>query len=110
MKSKGIAYLLWLVGFFGCLGLHRFYLEKIGTGLLWLFTGGLFGFGALFDLFTLGGKVEQYNTNIELKTIRKTTAAYVAAQAAKDGVIVSAPKKKKAIGADEPMDDILDIM
>ncbi|MCP4439295.1 MAG: NINE protein [Aureispira sp.] len=111
MKSKGIAYLLWVVGFFGALGLHRFYLEKIGTGILWLFTGGLLGVGSLIDLFTLGGKVDQYNTNVELKTIRKTTAAYVATQAAKEGVIVDPPKKKKkAIGANEPMDDILDIL
>ncbi|MGL6015151.1 MAG: NINE protein, partial [Selenomonadaceae bacterium] len=41
MKSKGIAYLFWLLGFFGWLGFHRFYLGKIGTGLLWIFTAGL---------------------------------------------------------------------
>jgi len=72
MKSKGIAYLLWLLSIFGVLGFHRFYLGKIGTGILWFFTGGLLGLGALIDLFTLGGKVEQYNTNQELKTLRKT--------------------------------------
>lgn len=75
MKSKGIAYLLWLVGIFGILGLHRFYLGKIGTGILWFFTGGLLGFGALIDLFTIGSKVDQYNTNEELKTLR-TNALY----------------------------------
>lgn len=70
MKSKGIAYLLWFVGIFGILGLHRFYLGKIGTGVLWFFTGGLFGIGSLIDLFTLGSKVDNYNTKEELKTIR----------------------------------------
>ncbi|HPA71867.1 MAG TPA: NINE protein, partial [Spirochaetota bacterium] len=39
MKSKGIAYLLWLLSIFGWLGLHRFYIGKIGTGLIWIFTG-----------------------------------------------------------------------
>jgi TM2 domain-containing membrane protein YozV len=73
MKSKGIAYLLWLIGVFGCLGFHRFYIGKIGTGIIWLFTGGVFGFGALIDLFILGGQVEQYNTNKQLKTIRAST-------------------------------------
>jgi len=70
LKSKGIAYLLWILGFFGMLGFHRFYICKYGTGIIWLFTGGVFFMGATIDLFTLGGQVEQFNTNIELKTIR----------------------------------------
>ncbi len=36
--------------FFGVLGIHRFYVGKVGTGLLYLFTGGLCGIGWLFDL------------------------------------------------------------
>lgn len=69
-KSKGVAYLLWLISIFGWLGIHRFYLGKVGTGILWIFTGGMFYIGALYDLFALGGMVEQYNTKTELKTIR----------------------------------------
>lgn len=72
MKSKGIAYLLWLISIFGWLGFHRFYLGKIGTGIIWIITGGLFGIGSLIDLFTLGGKVDHYNTSYELKTLRTT--------------------------------------
>jgi len=60
-KSKGVAYLLWLVGGFGVLGLHRFYLGKLGTGLLWLFTFGVLGIGAFIDLFTLGTQVDVAN-------------------------------------------------
>ena len=75
MKSKGIAYLLWLVSIFGLLGFHRFYLGKIGTGIIWIVTIGVAGVGALIDLFTLGSQVELYNTNHELKTIRTTALA-----------------------------------
>jgi hypothetical protein len=70
LKSKTLAYFLWIVGFFGLLGFHRFYLGKIATGLLWFITFGLFGIGAFIDLFTLGSQVEQHNTSLELKTLR----------------------------------------
>lgn len=73
MKSKVAAYLLWLISIFGLLGFHRFYLGKIGTGIIWIITGGVFGIGALIDLFTLGSQVDQYNTSQELKTLRATT-------------------------------------
>jgi TM2 domain-containing membrane protein YozV len=61
MKSKTMAYILWCGGLFGLCGLHRFYIGKVGTGLLWFFTLGLLGVGQLIDLFTLGGQVDEVN-------------------------------------------------
>jgi hypothetical protein len=43
------------------LGLHRFYLRKPVTGIIWVLTGGLCGIGALYDLLTLGGQVDNAN-------------------------------------------------
>lgn len=61
MYSVPLAYLLWLISGFGVLGLHRFYLGKIGSGLIWLFTGGLFMFGSIYDFFTLPAQVHEAN-------------------------------------------------
>lgn len=70
-KSVFFAYLIWFFGGFGVLGFHRFYIGKIGTGLLWLFTGGVLGIGALIDLFTLGVQVGQYNQKIDIKRLKR---------------------------------------
>lgn len=39
--------------FLGEFGIHRFYVGKVGTGLLWMFTGGLLGIGWLIDLLMI---------------------------------------------------------
>lgn len=59
MVSLRMAYLLWLPSLFGVAGLQRLYMGKIGTGVLYLLTQGLFGLGTLYDLFTLPDQVRE---------------------------------------------------
>jgi TM2 domain-containing membrane protein YozV len=53
VKSTVVTYLLWILGGFGVLGLQRFYLGRWVSGLIWLFTGGVFMVGAIIDLFVI---------------------------------------------------------
>ena len=50
-KSRLVALLLCI--FLGEFGAHRFYVGKIGTGLIYLFTAGLFGIGWIIDLIKI---------------------------------------------------------
>lgn len=50
-----------LLTFLGVFGIHRFYLGKWLTGILWLCTGGFFLLGWLYDLWTLNGQVSERN-------------------------------------------------
>jgi len=72
VKSVTVTYLLWILGGFGVLGLHRFYLGRWVTGLIWLLTGGLFFIGALVDLFLIPGQVQIENLSRQL--LRQATA------------------------------------
>ena len=56
MKSKTIAYLLCY--FLGFLGAHKFYFNKKGIGIIYLFTFGIFGIGWVYDIFTLRRQLE----------------------------------------------------
>ena len=51
-----------LLTFLGLLGIHRFYMEKWASGIIYLLTGALFGLGWLYDLWTLNGQVNAINT------------------------------------------------
>ena len=60
--SKGAAIVLTF--FLGGLGIHRFLTGKIGTGILWLLTGGVFGIGWLVDFIKVCmGKFTDKNGN-----------------------------------------------
>ncbi len=50
-----------LLTFLGIFGIHRFYLGKWITGLIWLLTGGLCLFGLLYDLWTLNRQIDEVN-------------------------------------------------
>jgi TM2 domain-containing membrane protein YozV len=69
VKEKGTAYILWAGMFVGACGLQRLYTGKIGTGLLYLFTFGLFGVGQLVDLFLIPRMVEDANNRLALQGV-----------------------------------------
>ena len=50
-----------LLTFLGIFGVHRFYMGKIVTGLLYLLTVGLFGLGILYDFLTLNSQISERN-------------------------------------------------
>jgi TM2 domain-containing membrane protein YozV len=51
-----------LLTFLGLFGVHRFYLGKWLTGLLYLCTAGLFGLGYLYDFWTLNSQISEIHT------------------------------------------------
>ncbi|MFA6830417.1 MAG: NINE protein [Bacilli bacterium] len=51
--SRGLATIFCAIGFIGIAGIHRFYSNKVGTGILWLLTGGVFGIGTLIDFIMI---------------------------------------------------------
>ena len=50
-----------LLTFLGIFGIHRFYLGKWGTGLIYLCTGGLLLIGVIYDYWTLNDQISQQN-------------------------------------------------
>jgi TM2 domain-containing membrane protein YozV len=50
-----------LLTFLGVFGVHRFYLGKWISGLIWFFTGGLFLLGYLYDYWTLNEQIDEVN-------------------------------------------------
>ncbi|MNT94570.1 TM2 domain protein [compost metagenome] len=50
-----------LLTFLGLFGIHRFYMGKFVTGFIWLFTGGLFTLGLVYDYWTLNEQISTAN-------------------------------------------------
>lgn len=57
--SYNIAWIL--LTFLGMLGVHRMYMGKWITGILFLLTGGLFLVGYLYDYWTLNNQITEIN-------------------------------------------------
>ncbi|XP_048750807.2 uncharacterized protein LOC125662600 isoform X2 [Ostrea edulis] len=74
-KHVDDAYTLWLPG--GFLGLHHFYLNNIGLGVLYMFTFGLLGVGWLIDLFLIPYHVKKANSRNPFSTEKSTATAFI---------------------------------
>jgi TM2 domain-containing membrane protein YozV len=53
-----------LLGFLGIFGLHRFYMGKWLTGILYLISAGLLGLGVLYDFWTLNRQISDLNSTL----------------------------------------------
>ncbi len=50
-----------LLTFLGVLGIHRFYMRKWITGIIYFLTGGLFLVGYIYDYWTLNDQIDEIN-------------------------------------------------
>lgn len=57
-RNKWVALILCI--FLGMFGAHKFYENKIGMGILYLFTAGLFGIGWIIDIIAILAKPSIY--------------------------------------------------
>ncbi|MCP4403679.1 MAG: TM2 domain-containing protein [bacterium] len=67
MKSSGMSFLLWCAWLFGFGGIHRIYLGKYFSGILYLLTWGGLGIGQIIDLFLIPRMVERENMMWQLQ-------------------------------------------
>jgi TM2 domain-containing membrane protein YozV len=82
VKDKNTAYILWAACFVGACGLQRIYSGRLGTGLLYLFTFGLFGVGQFLDLFFIPGMIEDANNRLLIQGLGQQALAAGGAAAA----------------------------
>ena len=51
-----------LLTFLGVFGIHRIYMGKWISGIIYFLTGGVLGFGVLYDLWTLNNQITTINS------------------------------------------------
>jgi len=51
-----------LLTFLGIFGIHRMYMGKWISGIIWLLTGGLLGIGIIYDFWTLNDQITALNS------------------------------------------------
>jgi TM2 domain-containing membrane protein YozV len=56
-----------LLVFLGFFGVHRLYMGKWVTAIIWFLTGGVFLLGWLYDLWTLNDQVDAVNREARLR-------------------------------------------
>ncbi|MEX1669949.1 NINE protein [Zhongshania guokunii] len=68
-KSGATSYTLaWiLLTFLGIFGLHRFYMGKWLSGILYLLTGGVFLLGVIYDYWTLNQQISEKNSGLFMR-------------------------------------------
>ena len=66
-KDPQIILLTALIGFLGISGVHRFMINQIGMGILYLFTGGLCLIGTIVDLVNHKNLAYEYNQKIAME-------------------------------------------
>jgi len=52
-----------LLTFLGLFGVHRMYMQKWFTGIIYLLTGGVLGLGYLYDFLTLNNQITIVNSS-----------------------------------------------
>lgn len=68
-KDPTIILLTALVGFLGIAGIHRFLLNQIGMGILYLLTAGLCFIGTIIDLINHKKLAFEYNSNVAREVV-----------------------------------------
>ena len=101
-----VALLLSAGGLFGICGLHRFYVGKIGTGILWFLTGGILGIGQIIDVILI--LVGQFKDRYGLPLVIWQDKAELSVKTShnKTDGQPFAPEREAAVMKDQPVEAV----